>query len=147
MTLFVALEVMKGIQEHVRQAYPEEGCGLLIGDIPADFGVPGSDVRASDFRPLKNTANPQRKNDRYELAPQAWAAVEKEFLGKPQGIVGIYHSHPDAPAWPSPFDLQRSWPAYAYLIIATTEAGTGDARVWRRSEDGRSFIEGKTEVL
>ena len=147
MTLLIAREVMQGIQDHVRRAYPEEGCGLLIGDIPADFGEPDSDVRASDFRPLKNMANPQRKNDRYEMDPQAWAAVEKEFSGKPQGIVGIYHSHPNAPAWPSPFDLQRAWPAYAYLIVATTEAGAGDARTWRRSEDGRSFIEGKTEVL
>ncbi|MDE1976440.1 MAG: hypothetical protein KGI84_04175, partial [Elusimicrobia bacterium] len=63
MTLFVASEVMKGIQAHVRQAYPQEGCGLLIGDIPADFGEPESDVRATDFRPLNNVANPQRRND------------------------------------------------------------------------------------
>ncbi len=147
MTLFIPNAVMKAIQDHVRETYPEEGCGLLIGDISSGFGDPESDVRVLDARPLKNMANPQRKNDRYEMDPQAWAAVEKEFSGQPRGIVGIYHSHPDAPAWPSPFDLQRAWPAYAYLIVAMTAAGAGDLRVWRRSEDGRSFIEGRTEVL
>ena len=143
MTVFVPQDVIKAIHAHALSTYPEESCGVLIGEISSDFGEPNSDVRVSSFRRLENIANPERKRDRYELDAQAFARIEKEFMGKSQGIVGIYHSHPDAPAWPSPFDLQRAWPSYAYMILSVRQSSIAETRVWRLSQDSQSFIEGK----
>lgn len=54
-------------------------------------------------------------------------------------IVGIYHSHPNAPAAPSQFDLDHAWPVYSYVIVSVTKEGAGPLRSWELREDQSGF--------
>jgi proteasome lid subunit RPN8/RPN11 len=119
------------IRAHARSTYPEECCGVLIGT--------ADDV--TDCRPLTNAWPEWGRKQRYQTDGRELAALEREFAGKPEGVLGFYHSHPDVPAWPSPFDLERSWPVYLYLILSIREGRTGELRAWRKSETEESFTE------
>lgn len=145
--LIVPRDLFRKMEDHALSAYPEEGCGLLIGEIGGDFGKDGSELDVSEIRPLANAWDARDRTHRYEIDPDELARVEKELFGTGRGVLGLYHSHPDEPAWPSPFDLDRAWPHYAYLILSIKRGWLVEARAWRLDErpshvsDGRAFVE------
>lgn len=145
MKLILPPSVRKKIEGHALSAYPEECCGALLGEVPADFGSPGDRLLIRDARSLGNAWESGPKKNRYQVDAREFLRVEQEFADSSQAILGIYHSHPDAPAWPSPFDLERAWPCYAYLILSVRKGKAFGTRAWRLSSDARSFEEG--EVL
>ena len=146
MILHLPDTLLKDIEAHALAAHPEECCGALIGDIPEDFGQGSADLKVAELRRLENAWENLNRTNKYQVSPESIAALEKEFAGKPRGILGFYHSHPDVPAWPSPFDLQRAWPSYAYLILSVTGGKITQRRVWLLSYDTRSFEEHKLKV-
>lgn len=123
------------------RAFPEEGCGLLIGPIPEDFDHPGRALSVDEARALPNGWDAEAKTSRYLIDPKTLVRVEKELSGTGRGIVGFFHSHPQAPAWPSPFDLAMAMPCCSYWILQIRDGKAVDSRSWQRSEDGRSFVE------
>ncbi len=123
------------------KAYPDEGCGLLIGPVPAGFDKPGRAVLVDEARALANGWDSSAKTNRYLIDPRALARIEDELSGSGRGVVGFFHSHPDAPAWPSPFDLMMAWPCLSYWIVRVEQGRIADSRSWQRTEDGRSFVE------
>ena len=47
--------------------------------------------------------------------------IEIEDAG--EELVGIYHSHPRSPAYPSPTDRREAhWPAAAYVLVSLRDA-------------------------
>ncbi|MDE2489510.1 MAG: M67 family metallopeptidase [Elusimicrobia bacterium] len=122
-------------------AYPEEGCGLLIGPVPPDLAAPERAVVVDEVRPLANGWDASAKTNRYAIDPRELARVEAALAPAGRGVVGFFHSHPDAPAWPSPFDLALAWPCVSYWILRVDQGRLSDSRSWRRSDDGRSFVE------
>lgn len=147
MSLRLAKGLLERVQEHAARAYPEECCGALIGPVPEDFDRPGRAVEAKDLRPLGNSWEAGARDRRYQVAPLEIARLERELAGTGSGVVGWYHTHPDVPAWPSPFDLMRAWPCYSYLIVSVDGGRPADARSWLRSEDGRDFLPERLEVV
>ena len=123
------------------RAFPEEGCGLLIGPIPDDFDKPGRALEVDEARPLPNGWDASAKTNRYLIDPKIMARVETELSGTGRGVVGFFHSHPQVPAWPSPFDLTMAMPCCSYWILQVRDGKAVDSRSWQRTEDGRSFIE------
>ena len=124
-----------------QKAFPEEGCGLLIGPIPDDFDKPGRALRVDEARPLPNGWDTSAKTNRYLIDPKILAKTESELTGTGRGVVGFFHSHPHVPAWPSPFDLTMAMPCCSYWILQVRDGTVVDSRSWQRTEDGRSFIE------
>ena len=147
MTVFILKGAFQEIERHILSAYPEEGCGVMIGEVPTNFGHSECEIRVSEVRSLKNAWEGSVKTRRYLADDKALAQIEMEYAGKSEGIVGIYHSHPDVAAWPSPFDLERAWPCYAYLILSVSRGKIEDARVWGLSEDSRGFLEGNLKKV
>ncbi|MBI3550156.1 MAG: M67 family metallopeptidase [Elusimicrobia bacterium] len=139
MTLRLSQALWAQIGEHAARSYPEECCGALIGPVPKDFAASGRSVTATALRSFDNAWEASTRKTRYQLEPVQLAKLEREFLGTGNGIVGYYHSHPDVPDWPSPFDLLRAWPCYSYLIVSVAGAAVGGGRSWVRSDDGREF--------
>jgi proteasome lid subunit RPN8/RPN11 len=127
--------------ETCERAFPEEGCGLLIGPVPDGFDRPGRAVTVDEARALPNGWDASSKTTRYLLDPRTLAKIEAELEGTGRGIVGFFHSHPQVPAWPSPFDLGMSLPCCSYWILRVQDGKAVESRSWQRSEDGRSFVE------
>jgi len=127
--------------ETCQAAFPEEGCGLLIGAVPENFDKPGREVEVDEARPLPNGWDASAKTNRYLIDPKILAKVEAELSGTGRGVVGFFHSHPSVPAWPSPFDLTMAMPCCSYWILEVRDGKMVDSRSWQRTEDGRSFIE------
>lgn len=104
------------IRELAGSAYPNEGCGVLIGRVD-DEGV--VIVEATSARNLVTN----RAHDRYELDPVDFVRADASARERGLDVVGFWHSHPDHPARPSRFDSERAWPDYVYVICRTTATG------------------------
>jgi len=141
----MSLKLNRAVEEIAVQtcekAFPEEGCGLLIGPIPENFEAPGRALQIDEARPLPNGWDASAKTNRYLIDPKVMARVEAELSGSGRGVVGFFHSHPTVPAWPSPFDLTMAMPCCSYWILQVKDGKVADSRSWQRTEDGRSFIE------
>jgi proteasome lid subunit RPN8/RPN11 len=141
----LSLKVNRALEQIVvetcEKAYPEEGCGLLIGPVPDAFEVMGRAVVVDEARPLPNGWDASAKTNKYLIDPRLLAKVEAELSGSGRGVIGFFHSHPNVPAWPSPFDLMMAWPCLSYWIVRVQDGKAADSRSWQRTEDSRSFIE------
>lgn len=146
MSLRVSPALFESVRAAVEKAYPEEGCGVLIGVPPEKFDEPQREVAVLEVRALANGWDASAKTNRYAVDPKELLKLERELAGTGRGIIGFYHSHPDVPAWPSPFDLERSWPCYSYWILCVRKGKSDGSRSWVRSEDGNSFSEEKVVI-
>ncbi len=100
------------IVDQARAARPEEACGLLAG----------RDGRVERVYPLPNT---ERSPVRYLAEPQAQVDAVLDIEERGDEIVGIYHSHPDAPAYPSATDVaMAAYPDAIYLIVSLVDGNS-----------------------
>jgi proteasome lid subunit RPN8/RPN11 len=87
---------------------PEEACGLLAGRIQ------GEQYQATLVYP---TTNLLHSTTRFRIDPAEQLAAFNQIDSQGLKMVGIYHSHPNGPAGPSPTDIAEAYyPEAAYLI-------------------------------
>jgi len=127
------------IREEAEKGYPLEICGLLIGRL-ADDGW-----HVSQARPVANL-NSERAADRFQLDPAGYQAIDRELRGSGEEIIGVYHSHPDCPARPSPTDLGSAWEGFAYPIISVCEGDAKEILGWCINSTGSAFMQTGIEV-
>jgi proteasome lid subunit RPN8/RPN11 len=127
------------IRAHLGRAYPDEGCGVLLGE----DGDGAREVK--EIVALENRREESRHN-RYLIAPEQFLVADRVARGAGLEVIGFFHSHPDHPPRPSAFDLEHAWPYYSYLIVNVTRGEAGNARSWRLAEDRSRFDEEKVEV-
>jgi proteasome lid subunit RPN8/RPN11 len=122
--------VVAAIRDHGRQTYPNECCGALIG----------IDGRVVEAYSLPNTTEegPRR---RFLVRPADYRAAEARATQRGAALLGFYHSHPDHPAQPSPYDLEHAWPSFSYVIISVRNGEPDDIRSWRLRDDRSQFDE------
>ncbi|RLJ70510.1 proteasome lid subunit RPN8/RPN11 [Hydrogenivirga caldilitoris] len=118
--------------------YPYETCGLLLGKSEGD-------VRTVFGAYETPNANPDRKNDRYEIDPKDYMKAEDKAKEFGLEIVGVYHSHPDHPDRPSQFDEERAFEGLSYIIISVQRGKATSYRSWELV-DGK-FREEAIEVF
>jgi proteasome lid subunit RPN8/RPN11 len=98
---------------HVKQGLPNEGCGLLAGEINGEEKT----VRAVYC--LKNT---DQSPEHFSMAPEDQFRVISELRKKGLVLLGNFHSHPASPARPSEEDIRLAFdPALSYIIISLQE--------------------------
>lgn len=131
-TLVLPPAVRGAIELLVREGYPNETCGLLLGR------KEGERVRVVGEWPARNLCQ-DRARDRFELDPQDYLAAEAAASQAGVSLVGVWHSHPDHPAKPSPTDRAMAWPDWSYLIVSVDALDVVDERSWRL--DGDQFCE------
>ena len=96
---------------HARAARPREACGILGGR--------GASVQR--IYPLPNT---EESSHRYLAEPQAQVDAMLAMEERGSQIVGIYHSHLRAPAYPSPTDVDMAaYPSAVYVIVSLSNEG------------------------
>jgi proteasome lid subunit RPN8/RPN11 len=97
---------LEEIFAHCRCGAPNEACGLLSG----------REGRISRVWPTGNLlASPTE----YAVPPEEQLAVVRAIWAAGEDLVGIFHSHPLTPAYPSARDLaQAYYPEVVYLIVS-----------------------------
>lgn len=126
----ISAPLVQALIDHARAEYPNESCGLLIGDGAAAAG--GSALR---FEPTRNrAASPYR----YEIDPDDLYRLTVATDDADEAFWGIVHSHTHTPAVPSPTDLGLAfYPDALYVLVSLGEdeadrgAGTPSVRAWR----------------
>jgi len=132
-SLVIKKNQLQQIIEYCEQERPKEACGVLSG----------KDSQVANIYFLKNISdNPQFC---YLVDPREQLAVFKEIRQKNQEVLAIFHSHIDAPAYPSPRDLELAfYPEVVYLIVSFRNT---PAEVRGFSIKEREIKEVKIEVI
>ena len=131
MPVVISEKKLQFIKNHARSTYPEECCGFLMGF--------DGDVRRIERVASARNVNQDSRRNRYNIDPKELMHADEEARRSDLHLIGIYHSHPDAPAQPSKFDLEHAWPWYSYLLLSVQKGEPEDASVWLLSEDRSKF--------
>jgi proteasome lid subunit RPN8/RPN11 len=113
-------QALGAIQAEAARAYPNEGCGALLG--PGD-----GDVR--EAIPLPNVER-DKPRVRFTVSPQDYLAMENAADARAQRLLGFWHSHPDHPARPSETDRHFAWEGLLTLVIAVDQGVPGALTAW-----------------
>jgi proteasome lid subunit RPN8/RPN11 len=132
--LIVSAALLGEMRRHGEAAYPHEGCGLIGG------AADGDARRTVRVVPIPNARDDSPRN-RYLIEPDAFRRAQAELDRDGLDVIGVYHSHPDHPARPSPFDQEHAWPRLSYLIVAVAGGAAQDARSWILEDDRGRFVE------
>lgn len=127
--------VLRAIHQHVEDAYPDEGCGFLLGHRQDGEVVVEQEV------PVENRRSGEAARRRYVIAADDYRRTERDATAAGLELLGTYHSHPDHPAVPSAYDRDVAWPWYRYLIVAVARGKVRGQRAWELTEDRSDFIE------
>jgi proteasome lid subunit RPN8/RPN11 len=106
--------IREAIVALARAEYPNEACGLIVGDrYAADAGL------ALRFVPTRNRAESPY---RYEIDPDDLLRLTIETDDAEEVFWGIVHSHTHTPAVPSPTDIGLAlYPDALYLLVSLSE--------------------------
>jgi len=121
------------IRKHGEVDYPNECCGFLLGKIDNNTRM------VSHTKPVVNSREQENRYNRYYIPPEEYMRVERRAREEGLDVIGIYHSHPDAEARPSQYDLDHSWPFYSYIIVSVKNQQAIEMTSWRLKDDRSAF--------
>ena len=123
---------LKNMTQISEAGYPDEVCGLLLGHTHNQV------CSIQEVRQVKNI-NTERAADRFQLDPNGYQKIDRDIRGSDLEIVGVFHSHPNCPAKPSPTDLSNAWEGFIYPIVSVCDGKVHDVRCWANSEHSNCF--------
>jgi proteasome lid subunit RPN8/RPN11 len=118
------------IIDHCIAGLPNEACGILAG----------RDSRVEKVYPVTN-AKPGPAY--YEMDPEEQFVVMKDIREKGLAMVGMFHSHPNGRAYPSPVDTEKAYwpgtllpnyPEAAYVIVSLIDRERPEVRAFLINE-------------
>ena len=131
MKTILSNQLQQQMYTHLCEAYPNEGGGLLVGEVTT------STVTVSHVMPAENTFPTEDQFHRMGLAPTFWMQVEDYADQVGLQVVGFYHSHPDHPSRPSEYDLKYALSNLVYIIVSVVIGQVDTITSWQLAE-GRS---------
>ncbi len=136
--LQLSSELEKKIRTDGETAYPNECCGVLIGDI----GNEGIKTAKSSL-----TTDNARENDeqyhRFLITPEDMMKAEQTARSMKLDVIGFYHSHPDHPSAPSGYDKDHALPFYSYVIVSVDKGKAQVLTSWELTDDRSNFVQEK----
>lgn len=130
-------ELHEKIKAHGAQAYPFEGCGLLLGRMEAGVNSVEALVPAANTWPVE-----AEKAVRFAISGDDMLKAEMTAMQQDLDVIGIFHSHPDHPPVASPRDLAwATWPGYSYLITQVAQGEPTFSQSWQLLADRSGFVE------
>lgn len=140
MVVKIPRKIVDEMSRHALETYPEEGCGLLVGVI-------NSGVReVVKCVPMPNVYVGSRRN-RYSIDPLAYMKIEDEEYRNGLMVLGVFHSHPDAPAAPSRYDQEHAVPSFIYIILSVKGGAIREIAAWRINDSTWNFEEEQIEIV
>jgi proteasome lid subunit RPN8/RPN11 len=116
-------DVLADMAAGAAAAYPNEGCGALLGR------VPGGVRSISDALPVPNTETGTPRM-RFEVAPRDYMAVEDEADRRGLSLLGFWHSHPDDTARASKTDRAYAWEGLLTVIVSVPRGTPREVIAW-----------------
>jgi proteasome lid subunit RPN8/RPN11 len=123
-------EIRAQIMAQAQSEYPNEACGLIVGDRPAADGG-----RALRYERARNKA---ASPFRYEIDPDDLLRLTIATDDADEVFWGIVHSHTHTPAVPSPTDVGLAfYPDALYVLVSLSAdevdpvGGGPSIRAWR----------------
>ncbi|RMG90907.1 MAG: M67 family peptidase [Zetaproteobacteria bacterium] len=132
LSAFIGKSVEQVMRKAAESGYPNEACGLLVGRLDDQ----GWHVDAA--YEVRNI-NEDRSADRFLLDPEGYQRVDQSVRGTGQEIIGVFHSHPDCPAKPSPTDLGHAWESFLYPIVSVDRGVVHEIAYWTLNANGDRF--------
>jgi proteasome lid subunit RPN8/RPN11 len=133
-------DAVAAIEEHGRESYGDEACGVLYGRLRPE----GKEVASADR--MKNSREDERHR-RFTVTADDYRRAEAEASRRGLNLLGFYHSHPDHPAFPSRYDLDHALPFFSYVILSVAKGEPEALRSFVLSEDRSEFQEETVERI
>jgi proteasome lid subunit RPN8/RPN11 len=125
------------IARQAESGYPEEICGIVIGQrgVPRTFRA-SRVTNIAGREPLADPSGTLRDaRTAYTMDPLEQLRILREADARGWEVVAIYHSHPDHEAYFSRMDRDRAlttsgepiWPGVGYLVISVIGGRAGNA--------------------
>ena len=140
MTLSMTPALQRAIDAHGEAAYPNEGAGLLLGE------VANAQKTLVDILPLANEWDAGEQYHRYLIKPADMLRGETEAARRGLDVIGIFHSHPDHVAEPSTMDRDWALPWFSYVITSVRQAKAEVSRAWLLRDDRSAFDEEPLQI-
>jgi proteasome lid subunit RPN8/RPN11 len=130
--LKISRQLYDSLRQHGEETYPDECCGVLVGQIDDNTRLVTSIARAGNTRT-------DSAHNRYNIDPKELIKIQSEGRKRGEDIVGFYHSHPDHPAVPSEYDREHGLPFFHYVVLAVGPESPGEIASYVLSEDRGVF--------
>jgi proteasome lid subunit RPN8/RPN11 len=134
----------ESIRQHGEETYPQECCGVLLGQFEGEVRLVTSIARCGNTR----TDSPQ---NRYHIDPKELVRIQREGRERGEDIIGFYHSHPDHPAqWSSTDMAEAHWFGCSY-VITSVEKGkavlTNSFELTGSDENQKKLVNENVEIV
>ena len=110
-------EIRRAMVAHASFCLPDEGCGLLAAD------------RAGRLRMVYCLSNAAPSPSAYTLDPVEHFRALRHAEGRGWHLAGVFHSHPQGPAFPSLTDVAQAFePEWLYVVVSLEDPGVPEVR-------------------
>jgi len=115
----ITREIVEEMERHAREEYPRECCGMLAG-------------KEQTITRIFKTKNIAESEDLYELNPLEQVKAFEEIDRLSLKLLGVYHSHPDHPCYPSTLDISQAfYPDTLFFIISLLDFDNPQLKAFR----------------
>lgn len=135
--IIIKQSILNQILEIVEKV-PEESCGFLFGTLSENT------KKTITFLPVQNVSK-ENKLIRYEISPSDYLKAENFAMKKDLEVLGVYHTHINASAFPSGTDLRLAFPGFSYFIISLINQTFSEIKSWKLN-DKSIFEEEKIQL-
>jgi len=131
-------EMEKNIRVDGETAYPNECCGVLIGEVDSE-GI----KTVKSTLTINNASENGEQYHRFLITPEDMMKAEQAARAKKLDVIGFYHSHPDHPSAPSGYDKDHALPFYSYVIVSVDNGKAQVLTSWELADDRSNFTQEK----
>ncbi len=131
------------IRWEAERSYPNECCGILLGNIDGRRRTVSLTVTCENARQ-------DSPENRYTIDQEKVIAALKLARSRAETIVGFYHSHPDHPPVYSGTDLAEAhWFDCSYVItsVESGRAAATNSFVLQGTEENKQFVTEDIDIV
>jgi proteasome lid subunit RPN8/RPN11 len=131
------------IRWEAERSYPNECCGILLGNIDGR-------QRTDSLTVTCENARQDSPENRYTIDQEKVIAALKLARSRAETIVGFYHSHPDHPSVYSVTDLAEAhWFDCSYVItsVESGRAAATNSFVLQGTEENKQFVTENIDIV
>jgi len=136
--LQISSDLEKNIRADGEAAYPNECCGVLIGEVDNE-GI----KTVKSTLTIDNAREDVEQYHRFLITPEDMMKAEQTARSMKLDVIGFYHSHPDHPSKPSGYDKDHALPFYSYVIVSVDKGKAQIFTSWELTDDRSDFVQEK----